>query len=130
MVRCLRFCSTSGVENYGLRLKIQLLVIDVFPPGKRDPQGIHKAIWDEFEDEDSEMPPSTPLTLAAYDAGPPQVACVEIVGAGNALPDMPLFLQPEVYVPAPLEATYLTSWNVFPEALKKAVGMMGKTSIR
>ncbi len=102
-----------------LRQKIHLLVIDVFPPGKRDPQGIHKAIWDEFEDEDFELPPSTPLTLAAYDAGPPQVAYVEMVGVGNPLPDMPLFLQPEVYVPAPLEATYQTSWSVFPGALKK-----------
>jgi hypothetical protein len=64
------------------------------------------------------LPPNTPLTLAAYDAGPPQVAYVEMVGVGNTLPDMPLFLQPEVYVPAPLEATNQTSWNVFPGALK------------
>ena len=27
---------------------VHLLVIDLFPPSKRDPQGIHKAIWDEF----------------------------------------------------------------------------------
>ena len=35
---------------------------------------------------------------------------------GDALPDMPLFLKPEFYVPAPLEATYQTSWNRFPAA--------------
>ncbi len=29
------------------------LVIDLFPPSKRDPQGMHKAIWDEFQEEDS-----------------------------------------------------------------------------
>jgi hypothetical protein len=23
-------------------------VLDLFPPGPRDPQGIHKAIWDEI----------------------------------------------------------------------------------
>jgi hypothetical protein len=34
------------------------------------------------------------------------------------LPDMPLFLKPEAYVPAPLEATYQTTWAVFPAALK------------
>ena len=27
---------------------IHLLVIDLFPPSERDPQGIHKAIWDEI----------------------------------------------------------------------------------
>src|SRR5438874_10818320 len=33
---------------------VHLLVIDLFPPSKRDPQGIHKAIWDEFVEEDVE----------------------------------------------------------------------------
>src|SRR5205823_1432932 len=27
---------------------VNLLVVDLFPPTPRDPQGIHKAIWDEF----------------------------------------------------------------------------------
>jgi len=31
-----------------IRQGIHLLVIDLFPPGQRDPQGLHKAIWDEF----------------------------------------------------------------------------------
>ena len=35
---------------------VHLLVIDLFPPSKRDPQGIHKAIWDEFVEEDFELP--------------------------------------------------------------------------
>jgi hypothetical protein len=101
-----------------IRQGIHLLVIDLFPPGPRDPQGLHKAIWDEFQDEDFARPSDKPLTLAAYDAGPTQVAYVEFVAVGDALPDMPLFLQPEFYVPAPLEATYQTTWQVFPAALK------------
>ena len=28
-----------------------MLVIDLLPPTRRDPQGIHKAIWDEIDDE-------------------------------------------------------------------------------
>src|SRR5262249_11706299 len=39
-----------------IRQGIHLLVIDLFPPGPRDPQGIHKAIWDEFEEENLELP--------------------------------------------------------------------------
>src|SRR5689334_18606987 len=30
---------------------IHLLVIDVFPPGKHDPQGIHPLIWNEIHEE-------------------------------------------------------------------------------
>jgi hypothetical protein len=102
-----------------IRQGVHLLVIDLFPPGKRDPQGIAKAIWDEFGDEDLELPPDKPLTLAACDAGPPRVAYVEPIAVGDLLPEMPLFLKPECYVPAPLEATYQTTWSVFPAPLKK-----------
>ena len=71
---------------------IHLLVVDLFPPTKRDPQGIHKAIWDELAEENYELPADKPLTLAAYDAGPDWVAYVESVAVGDVLPDMPLFL--------------------------------------
>lgn len=101
-----------------IRHGIHLLVIDLFPPGKRDPQGIHKAIWDEFQEEDLDLPPDKPLTLASYEAGPEYVAHVEFVGVGDSLPEMPLFLRPEFCVPAPLEETYETAWTTFPGALK------------
>lgn len=101
-----------------LRQGVHLMVIDLFPPGPRDPQGLYKAIWDQFEEEDFEVPPVKPLTLAAYDAGPPLVAYVESVAVGDALPPLPLFLKPGVYVPAPLEATYQATWSVFPAQLK------------
>ena len=97
---------------------IHLLVVDLFPPGKRDPQGIHKAIWDELKEEDLDLPVGKPLTLASYDAGPTYVAYVEFVGVGDELPAMPLFLQPEVYVSTPLESTYRAAWSVFAAALK------------
>jgi hypothetical protein len=46
------------------------------------------------------------------------VASVEFVGVGDPLADMPLFSRPEVYVPAPLEATYQTTWSDFRAVLK------------
>ncbi len=101
-----------------IRQGVNLLVIDLFAPGPRDPQGIHKAIWDEFQDEDVAPPPDKPFTVAAYDAGPTQSAYVEFIGVGDPLPSMSLFLRPEFYVPAPLEQTYQTTWEVFPAALK------------
>jgi len=101
-----------------IREGVHLLVIDLFPPGKRDPQGIHKAIWDEFQEEDVDLPPNKPLTLASYEVGYEYVAHVEFVGVGDCLPEMPLFLRPEFCVPAPLEETYQTAWATFPGALK------------
>ena len=40
---------------------------------------------------------------------------------GDMLPEMPLFLVAEQYVPAPLEATYQTAWAVYPAPLKGAL---------
>ena len=101
-----------------IRQGVHLLVIDLFPPGKRDPQGIHQAIWDQFKEADLELPTDKPLTLASYDAGLDYVAYVEFIGVNDVLPDMPLFLRPAVYVLAPLESSYEAAWTAFPAALK------------
>jgi hypothetical protein len=101
-----------------IRQNVHLLLIDLFPPGKRDPLGIHKAVWDEFLEEEFELPTDKRLTLAAYDAGPPRVAYVELLAVGDELPHMPLFLKPGFYVRAPLEETYQTTWNAFPMPLR------------
>ena len=104
-----------------MRRGVNVLVIDLLPPTRRDPQGIHKAIWDEIDDEPFELPPDKRLTLASYSAGIEKVAYVEPIAVGDALPDMPLFLEPEIYIPAPLDATYQTTWSVCPSPLKDAV---------
>jgi len=101
-----------------IQAKVHLLVIDLHPPGNRDPDGLHKLIWDEFKEEDFDLPADKPLVLASYDAGPPQVAYVETIGVGDSLPAMPIFLKPAYHVDAPLEATYQSAWSGFPEALK------------
>ena len=101
-----------------LHAGINLLIVDLFPPSRRDPQGIHKAIWDRIRDEPFELPADKPLTLAAYTNGSAITAYVEPVAVGDVLSDMPIFLTPDRYVPCPLEATYQTTWGVFPAALK------------
>ncbi|HTU88700.1 MAG TPA: DUF4058 domain-containing protein [Gemmataceae bacterium] len=98
---------------------VNLLVIDLFPPGAFDPQGIHKAIWDELQEDSFDLPKNRPLTLTAYNAGPEPAAYIEPVAVGDVLPDMPLFLSPEILVSVPLEATYQTRWKAFPAVLKR-----------
>jgi hypothetical protein len=97
---------------------IHLLIVDLFPPGRHDPQGIHKVIWDRVRDEPFALPPDKPLTVVAYRAGPETVAYVEPVAVGDSLPDLPVFLTADRYVPCPLEATYQAAWEQFPAPLK------------
>jgi hypothetical protein len=99
--------------------EIHLLVVDLFPPSQRDPQGIHKAIWDEFAERPFELPSDKPLTVVAYRATPTKRAYVEPVAVGDELPSLPIFLTEEDYVPAPLEATYRASWAAFPADFKE-----------
>jgi hypothetical protein len=97
-----------------LRAGVHLLLVDLFPPGARDPQDNHKAVWDEFIDNDFTLPPGEPLTLAAYRAGTYPEAFVEPTAVGPSLPEMPLFLTPDVYIPVPLETTYQSAWADVP----------------
>jgi hypothetical protein len=102
---------------------VNLLVIDLFPPGTRDPQGVHGLIWDEITDQPPfELPPGKPLTVAAYQAAPTRTAYVEPVAVGDRLPDMPLFLYEEGYVNVPLEETYETTWNALPVEIRALFG--------
>jgi len=104
-----------------LRAGIHVLVIDLFPPTSRDPQGLHKVIWDEILEEDFSFPPGQDRVLASYQVGDERAAYVETVGVGDPLPNMPLFLAGELYVWVPLEVTYQASWNVSSEGLRLAV---------
>lgn len=107
---------------------VHVLVIDLFPPSKRDPQGIHQVIWDHILEEPFELPRDKPLTLASYSAGEEKSAYVEPVAAGDLLPDMPLFLEPDRHIPAPLELSYMEAWTKCPEPFKQAV--LGKLAPR
>ena len=102
-----------------------LLIVDLFPPNRRNTQGIHKVIWDRLRDEPFALPPDKPLTLAAYAAGSEIVAYIEPVAVGDILPDRPIFLTPDYYVNCPLEATYQATWSVFPAVLKAPLEQPG-----
>jgi hypothetical protein len=111
-----------------LETGVHLLVIELFPPSKRDPQGIHKAIWDEIEEAEFSLPPDKPLTLASYRAGSRSagiltMAYVEPVGVGDALPDMPAYIEHFGYVMVPLEATYQATFADCPPDMRFLVEM-------
>lgn len=103
---------------------IHALVIDPFPPGKRDPNGVHGAIWPRLGGEPYTRPPDKPLAVASYEsgdtAGSPHRCYVQPLAPGEALPDMPLFLRPDEYVNVPLERAYQTAYaDVLPQDREK-----------
>ncbi|OWK42323.1 DUF4058 family protein [Fimbriiglobus ruber] len=102
-----------------IRKGVHVLVVDLFPPSARDPQGIHKALWSEITTTAFTLPADKPLTLAAYEAGELPTAYVEPVAVGDRLPDMPLFLYEEYFINVPLEETYQTTWNLLPGELRQ-----------
>lgn len=97
-----------------LRSGVHLLVIDLFAPSARDPQGIHKRIWDEVVDSDFVLPLETPLTMAAYRAESFPEAFVEPIAVGQPLPEMPVFITADTYIPLPLEGCYMAAWEAVP----------------
>jgi len=98
-----------------------LLIIDLHPPGRFDPQGIHGAIWQQFDSRPYTQPANKPLTLAAYTAGLPHKAYVEPIAVADVLPKMPLFLDVGWYVPLPLEETYVSAFRTIPDRWQKVL---------
>jgi hypothetical protein len=98
-----------------------LLIADVLPPGRFDRQGIHGVIWGRIEGPGYVAPRDRPLTLAAYTSAAIGTAYVEPLSVGDALSEMPLFLDPGHYVKVPLEATYEQAWQSLPVRWRRVV---------
>jgi hypothetical protein len=111
-----------------LELGVHVLLIDLLPPGRHDPRGLHGAIWNQFDETPYDLPVSEPLTLASYTAGPPVKSYLEHVAIGGALPEMPLFLSSDRYVSVPLEATYRAAYRGVP-AYWREILESGRNSI-
>lgn len=113
-----------------LEHRIHLLIVDPFPPGPRDPNGVHAAIWEEVQEADFQLPSDQPLTLVAYECELTTRAYVETVAVGQSLPEMPLFLEPDGCVMVPLEATYQTAFGVMPKRWQNVLTTVGQVSAK
>ena len=98
-----------------IEFKINLLILDLFPPTRRDPKGIHAELWEEIADQTFEPPNDKPLTLVAYESAWSVRAFIQPVAVGEALPDMPLYLEPGGCVWVPLEKTYRAAFAAMPK---------------
>ncbi len=109
---------------------VSLLLIDLFPPGRHDPDGMHGAIRRALEGSDRpyELPPGEPVTLASYVPWPQVEAFIEHAAVGSALPEMPLFLGREHYVNVPLEPTYGEAWDGMPAYWREVLAAPQKSA--
>ena len=101
---------------------VNLLLIDVHPPGPRDPDGIHGAVLKEIGTEAYALERRRPLTTVAFVGGAPIEAFVMHFGVGGPIPQMPLFFTRENYVQVPLELTYTAAWDDVPPQYQKLLG--------
>jgi hypothetical protein len=101
--------------------RIHLLILDPFPPGPRDPGGVHAAIWQRYENQPFELPADKPLTFVAYECDLTTRAYIEPIAVGDKLPDMPLFLAPNAHVPVNLEKTYDAAFKEMPERWRRVL---------
>jgi hypothetical protein len=94
---------------------LHLSVIDLFPPGRRDPNGIHAAIWEEISGEEHELRRGKKNRVgASYECAALVQAYLSYFGVGDRLADMPLFLEAAGCVEVPLEATYTQAFAEVP----------------
>ena len=67
------------------------------------------------------LTPDKPLTLASYESALVVKAYVETVAVGDALPAMPLVLEPDGAVELPLEATYAAAFALVPRRWQRVL---------
>lgn len=98
---------------------IQILIIDLFPPGTFDPEGIARGLQIESE---SLVPRTTndePLSFISLRVSDHVSGFVEFGCVGKDVPTMPLFLNSERYVNVPLNDSYAEAWTSFPRPWQK-----------
>jgi hypothetical protein len=101
---------------------VHLLVIDLFGPTTRDPEGFPRAFWGS--DGNGRIPAVSsdkPFSLSAFQTDRTLTGYFEILGVGDELVPMPLFLTSQRYIYVPLSETYAAAWEGVPAQWKKIV---------
>jgi hypothetical protein len=110
-----------------LERNVSVLVIDLFSPTSRDPDGVHSELWVRVSNvSPAKKPADKPLTVASYDTGPELTSYVNNLAVRDVIPNMPLFIGPGHYVTIPLQALYDNSWNELPELLRDEMAQVSQ----
>lgn len=99
-----------------LAVGIHVLVLDILPAGRHDPDGPHGALEAALAQADSaeqpfRLPEGETRTFAAYRADDPVGVTLRHPRLGQPLPEMPLFLTPRHHIRVPLEDSYTRAFS-------------------
>ncbi len=117
--------STANLQTFADKIGaaisqgIHVLVLDILPPGRHDPNGMHGVICDRIGGDDFDLPADRPLTLASYEAGISIRTYVQTMSVGQPFRPMPLFLRRDWYVDVPLDSTYQAAWDGAPRQWRR-----------
>lgn len=98
-----------------------LVVVDLLPPRPSDPAGLGSAVWEDIGGRRLEWPAGKPLSTASFRVADRVQCFAEAFAAGDAVPEMPLFYDPDWYVNLPLEATYAAAYEGVPRRWKRVI---------
>ncbi len=100
---------------------VQILLVDLIPPGRFDPEGLPRALSIDSDDVVPAVTSEEPLSLCSLRVNPGIHGYVELCGVGRVLPQMPLFLSVDRYINVPLEETYTSAWQGVPAPWKRII---------
>ncbi len=100
---------------------VHLLILDLLPPGRYDPLGVHAAVWEAIGGDAPGQPYAKSLTLVAYESADVLRFYLEPLAVGDALIEMPLFLVPGGHVRVPLEPTYQRAVEALPRRWRQVL---------
>jgi hypothetical protein len=102
----------------GILAGTHFLIVDVFPPTRWAPTNIHDSIWSKMT-ETEQHTSSRPLLQISYASSKSPRAYVEPIQIGGELASMPLFLNSELFVNAPLQVAYADAFNGSPRHVRQ-----------
>lgn len=113
----------AGKIDGFLSAGIHVLLLDPFPPGSHDPDGIDAVVREAYGSPESRpvLMPDEPLVAVSYCAALPVEAYLEQFAVGMRIPDMPLFFQADRYINAPLEESSMSAFEGVPAIWREAV---------
>ena len=116
-----------GVRAFIAKLKelidarVHVAFVDLFPPGPRNPDGLHALLWEHYDDEPFRLVAEAPLAQVSYRATYAPEAFLEPFAVGGTMIEWPVFLNPHEFVLLPLESTYMAAWATMPAYWKHAI---------
>jgi hypothetical protein len=100
---------------------IHLVIVDLFPPGTNNPAGLTSAVWEEVGGQRISWAEGQSLSAASFRVSSVVTCYAESFAPGEAIPEVPLFYDPDWYITLPLDQTYSTAYSGVPRRWRQVI---------